>query len=104
MNLIVSNLGYSKIEKVFELINNKTPFSIYKTHKNTSILIIKPFGDYDKVVLYRPKKDRLPYALVEGEKIISAERILKWAEGCILDTKLWNNNNQIITYEMYDIG
>lgn len=100
--MILENIGYKNKEQVIELINNNIDFNIYDTSRGTQILI---FGKYKcSGTIYYPKKDRLPWKITEGKKI---NRCLKISfssfENSIeeLDTKKWNNGNQIICYQEY---
>ena len=97
--MIVQNIGYLKLEEVKEMIDNNINFSIYKTSKNTAILV----KDTSKntIDLFRAKQDRLPWKIVEGCKITySAKKIFNSIENAKseLKTEYWNNN-QIISYE-----
>lgn len=102
--MIVANIGYLKKEDVINLFSSslyKDRFSIYKTHKNTCVLVK---GTTQKnICLSNPKKDKLPWKTVEGKKIISGEKIFDSETNKIedLETINWNNGNQIISYEEY---
>ncbi len=97
--MIVEQVGYLKLDKVIELTQKGVRFCIYKTHKNTNIIIINPWR-YNSITIYYPKKDRLPYKLVEGKKIISGEKVFdSESKTDILDTQMWNNGNQIMAYK-----
>lgn len=71
--MIVNQVGYKSIQEVIDLITEDYKFSIYKTVKGTEILILDV--DTMSIQLYYPKKDRLPYKVVEGKKITRGERI-----------------------------
>src|SRR3972149_10928825 len=61
--MIVRNTGYLKLDDVLTLEN----FSIYRTQKNTDVLVRNAFDD--NLSLCLPKFDRLPWKTVEGKKI-----------------------------------
>jgi hypothetical protein len=96
-NMIVYNIGYLKLESVLEL----KQFSIYETHKKTQILVKNT--SQEKISLYFPKEDRLPYKTVEGKKICSGTKIFDSNKDLLssIDTSGWNNKNQIMSYEEY---
>jgi hypothetical protein len=105
--MIVENAGYLKMEQVLEMATNKEIFAIYLTHKGTHILI----KDLDcnlqeHTVLYLPKKDRLPWKLTEGKRIVSGTRVFKSTIDDInnLDTSKWNNKNQIMSYKQFSFN
>jgi hypothetical protein len=103
--MIVTNIGYLSVQQVQELIASKEVFSIYKTPKDTEVLVKNTTSKTE--YLCSPKKDRLPYKITEGKKIIN---------GCVqvfnsktddesqLDTSNWNNGNQIMSYEPFTIN
>jgi hypothetical protein len=98
--MIVQNNGYLKQNQVLELLNSGASFAIYKTHKNTNILV--KGVNCDNIDLYYAKKDRLPWKTVEGKKVISGTKIFDSNSRIEdLDTSGWNNKNQIICYEEY---
>ena len=94
--MIVSNIGYLNLESVLAL----EYFSIYETHKETNILVISKCS-YDKTTLYFPKRDRLPWKLLEGKKICNATKIFDSKVNSIelIDISKWNNGNQIMSYK-----
>lgn len=103
-HLIVENNGYITLEKVKELIQKSIPFAIYKTHKNTNILVESNFLSEETITLYQPKKDRLPWKLLEGKKIISGSKIFDSNSKLEdLNQSNWNNKNQIMSYKEYSI-
>lgn len=106
--MIVENIGYLKKEDVINLFSSsyrscvmQDSFSIYKTHKNTCVLV--KGTTQTNICLSNPKKDRLPWKITEGKKIISGEKIFDSKLNKIedLETINWNNGNQIIAYEEY---
>jgi hypothetical protein len=98
--MIVQNKGYLKQQQVVELLNSGARFAIYKTHKNTNILV--KGANCDNIHLYYPKKDRLPWKTIEGKKVISGTKIFDSNSRIEdLDTSGWNNKNQIMSYEEY---
>lgn len=96
--MIVKNNGYLKLENVLELKR----FSIYKTNKQTHILI-EDTGE-ERITLYLPKKDRLPYKLVEGKKICNGLKVFDSEINSIsqIDISKWNNGNQIMCYKEFN--
>ncbi len=102
--MIVINIGYLSLQKVEELIASKEVFSIYKTKKNTEILVKEATHQTEE--LYQPKHDRLPYKLTEGKKIISGKQIFNSKTDDIskLVTTNWNNGSQIMSYEPYKLN
>jgi hypothetical protein len=98
--MIVRQEGYLKYNDVLSLINKKTGFAIYKTHKGTAVLVEQPWFGYKKPQLFYPQ-DRYPYKLEEGKKIVICnEMIFNSTVNKIedLDTKEWNNSEQIMSY------
>lgn len=95
--MIVSNIGYLKIEDVLKLNH----FSIYKTHKGTHILIAAT--SMSGGAIYYPRKDRLDWKTVEGKKICSIVKVFDSKINSIfdVDTTKWNNGNQIMSYKEY---
>jgi len=102
-SVVVENIGYLKKEQVADMISNKIRFGIYKTHKDTVVLVIG--ADYDTINLYYPKKDRLPWKTVNGKKIAKGNLIFNPAKDDFKshDFSKWNNNTQIITYKEFSI-
>jgi hypothetical protein len=97
--MIVQNIGYLKIEDVNKMINDKINFSIYKTSKNTAVLVIN--SNQNTIDLFRAKQNRLPWKIVKGNKITySAKKLFNSIENkkTELNTEFWNNN-QIISYK-----
>lgn len=95
--MIVENIGYLKLDSVLELEH----FSIYETHKKTQILVKNTSAE--KLFLYYPKEDRLPYKTIEGKKICSCQKVFDSKTNTLtnIDTTKWNNGNQIMSYEEY---
>lgn len=98
--MIVRQIGYLKVNNILEMISKGEKFSIYKTRKNTCVLVK---GANSKTIhLYYPKKDRLPYKDVEGKKIISGQKVFdSESTNDILNNTNWNNGNQIMAYEEF---
>lgn len=99
--MIVEQVGYKSLGEVIEMYDNGTIFSIFFTHKKTSILIIDKYNYcQDTEQLYYPKRDRLPYKLTEGKKIANCKRLFKSSEDDIkhINPILWNNETQIMSY------
>lgn len=92
--MIVEQIGYLKLDDVKKLEH----FSIYKTHKNTNILIKDT--SQSVVCIFRPKQDRLPWKIIEGKSICTCEKIFDSQIDSIdsINTKDWNNGNQIMAY------
>lgn len=93
--MIVEQIGYKKIEDVIKIEH----FSIYETTKGTQILI--DGTSQNDNALYYPKRDRLPYKIIEGKKICGLK--CKIFDSMInnmsdIDTSKWNNGNQIMVY------
>ncbi len=97
--MIVNNIGYLNLNSVLEIDH----FSIYKTHKNTQILVKNT--SVDILLLYFPKKDRLPWKLLEGKKICSGEKVFDSKTDSLIDIDItqWNGRNQIMAYEKYKL-
>lgn len=96
--MIVSNTGYLKLEQVIEMALKKDHFSLYKTHKDTIVLVRKT--DREHLQLCSPKKDRLPYKIVEGKKIARATRIFNSLTDDISNLQL---PNQIMSYQEFTV-
>ncbi len=98
--MIVENLGYLSLEDVLKI---EKQFSIYETHKKTHILV-KECVD-ENIVLYYPKKDRLPYKEIEDKKICSGKKIFDSKIESLdkIDTTNWNGGKQIMAYKKFDI-
>lgn len=71
--MIVENTGYIKLDKVLGMALNKEPFSLYKTHKDTIVLVTNT--DRDRLHLCFPKADRLPWKTIKGKKVARATRV-----------------------------
>ena len=104
--MIVSNLGYKKIDFLKELIENGKAFSIHNTHKNTQILFLirSCGGDISGESIYYPQKDRLPWKTTEGKRITTVkEKVFDSTKNSLeeLNTEKWNNGNQILCYQEY---
>ena len=99
MNMIVENLGYLKTEQILDMIKNNYVFSIYKTRKNTKIIVRGIV--YNEIHLFYPKKDRVPYKSVEGRKIIDGVKIFD------SKTDVFNESdypNQMISYQEFRLS
>jgi len=90
--IIVKQTGYYSIDK---LLNIDKKFSVYKTNKNTIIVVFNI--NYDEIMMFYPKLDRLPYKIIEGKKIINGIKISKNE----IENKL--DINQIMTYEIFSM-
>jgi hypothetical protein len=97
--MIVEQVGYFKLNDVKELKENGKLFSIYKTNKNTMVLVLDT--KRTNLHLSYPKKDRLPWKTVEGKKIARCELVLCSDDDTEITTCGWNNNEQIIVYEEF---
>jgi len=99
--MIVENTGYIKLGQIEEMINDEKLFSIYKTRKDTMVLVKN--SDKSELQLYYPKKDRLPWKILEGKKIGICTRVFTSLEDDfkLFDISTLNNNNQIISYKKY---
>lgn len=98
--MIVRNTGYINLDKVLEMLSNKEVFGIYKTHRNTTILVKQLYiGPTSKRMrLFNPKSDRLPYKTVEGKKITNCAQLLFDSQ---IDSKELLNSikeNQLMSY------
>lgn len=105
MPIIVEKIGYLSLADVQKLINNNERFGIYKTAKGTEILVKFPVWQIvsKAVWLYYPKRDRLPYKVVEGRKITYGNIVFNSTIDKEISTTNWNNGNQIMAYEPYDL-
>lgn len=103
--MIVSNLGYKKIDFLKDLVENGRSFSIHNTHKGTQIAFLTDnFSKLRENAIYQPKKDRLPWKVTEGKRIVTIEeKIFDSTENSLeeLNTEKWNNGNQILCYEEF---
>ena len=102
--MIVDNTGYKKLEDVIALIKKKERFIIYKTHKDTEVLVISEHRCGPESSLYYPDKSRAEWKLVEDKKIASIEAVFDSETDSIdsLDTSGWNNGEQIMSYVEYN--
>lgn len=101
--MIVYNTGYLKKDAVIALHEKGVKFGIYKTYKGTTVLVKTKYEIYKRESLFLPQSDRLPYKLIEGKKITYGSLVFDSTKDDIktLDTKDWNNGNQIMSYEDY---
>jgi len=99
--MIVQQIGYLKFSQVQNLLQNGDLFSVYKTNKNTYILILNTIDE--SLELYRPKQDRLPWKAVNGKKITKCKRVYSSNENIKITKLGWNNNEQILAYKEFDI-
>ena len=97
--MIVTNRGYLKVSQVQELISKGVQFSIYKTHKNTEILV-KGAKD-ENIHLYYPDMSRVEWKTEEGRRIIGGKKIFDSTVNKEFKTEGWNNGNQIMSYEEF---
>lgn len=108
MILIVSNIGYVNRATIDDLIKDRVNFRIYRTNKNTDVLVkILTIGTFsEEVQLYMPKKDRLPYKIIEGKRITSGYEVFDPnTDGTDeLDKINWNGGTQIMAYEEFTIS
>jgi hypothetical protein len=100
--MIVENVGYLKLEDVLKL----EQFSIYETKKKTHILFKenKFYHGSQQEDFYYPKKDRLPWKVIEGKKICNnAVKVFDSKKDSLdkIDTSKWNNGNQIMSYQAF---
>jgi hypothetical protein len=101
--MIVYNTGYLKKTDVISLIGKGVKFGIYETHKKTNVLVKMCRKPEKSIDLYLPQSDRLPYKVIEGKRIIGGDLVFDSTSDDIegLETKDWNNGNQIMSYEDY---
>jgi hypothetical protein len=98
--MIVTNTRYLKIRQVEELIKKGIQFSIYKTHKNTEILV--KGAKEDNIQLYYPDMSRVEWKTEEGRRIIGGKKIFDSSvDKDFPPTQGWNNGNQIMSYEEF---
>lgn len=95
--MIVEQVGYLKLKDLKELKTQEKLYSLYKTHKNTIILILST--KEKNLSLFYPKRDRLPYKILEGKKIVTCELIYCSNDNTKIVTTGWNNNEQIMAYK-----
>ena len=98
--MILTRLGYLKFKDVEELKSRGELFGIYKTNKNTEILV--KGMTQAKVSFYYPKQDRLPWKITEGKKIARGELIYSSNSEVPIDTTGWNNGEQIMSYQGFE--
>jgi len=93
--MIVEQIGYLTSEDVLDLIKENKLFNVYKTHKGTHIIVL---NTEDNILhLSYPKKDRLPWKIIEGKKIVKCKKVLK----SDYLARIWENNEQIMTYKEF---
>ena len=95
--MIVEKIGYLKLKDVLELKRKGDLFSVYVTHKKTIILILDT--ETNGEAIYYPKRDRLPWKVVEGKSIVSCKKLYSSNDDVEITTEGWNNNEQIMAYE-----
>jgi len=103
MDTLVDQIGYLKLEDIFDLSNENKHFGIYSTHKGTSILLVGRINSTPFQIHY-PQKDRLPYKRVPGKKVVNCVKCLfDSTKNSLdnLDTSNWNNSEQIMSYQEY---
>ena len=95
--MIVVRIGYLKLDDVLKLEH----YSIYETHKKTNILIQNTSCDV-RYICY-PKKDRLPWKILDGKKICNCVKIFDSKINNIseINTTKWNGGNQIMLYRAF---
>ena len=100
--MIVDQIGYFKIEDVQSLIEDQKQFSIYKTFKKTHVLILDT--DREEIRMSYPKKDRLPWKVLEGKSITNCEKVFDSSTNFFdeIDLSKWNNSDQIMAYKEYE--
>lgn len=104
--MIVNNTGYLSFEQVKSLKENYKNFGIYRTHKDTMVLI--KYNSYqspndNSISIYALDESRYPYKILEGKHIASCYKVYDSKEPLEnIDLKGWNNGNQIMSYEEYD--
>ena len=99
--MLVKQVGYLKLNDVITLKEQGKLFSIYKTNKDTMILVLNT--KQTNIHLSYPKQDRLPWKTVEGKKIARGEMVYCSNEDTDITTYGWNNNEQIMAYEEFSI-
>ncbi len=98
--MIVNQTGYKTLAEVQGLTE---PFGIYRTKKNTLVLV-QSNCLYPNENLYYPKKDRLPWKDEEGKKIsLELVRVFdsKSDDVSTLDCSEWNGGKQIMAYKEF---
>lgn len=100
--MIVEQVGYLKLKDVYAMKENGILFSVYETNKKTVVLVLNT--KQKNIHLFYPKKDRLPWKLTEGKKIVRCE--LVYTSDDIIDsstisTRGWNNDEQILAYKEF---
>lgn len=105
--MIVRNNGYIGLEGLIELVNKKTHFAVYKTHKDTYVLLhsFTCLKYPIKTDIYQPQMDRLPWKETEGKRIATLELVFDSKVNPIdeIEFNNWNNGNQIMTYVPYSL-
>ena len=99
--MIVEQVGYLKLNNVISLKEQGELFSIYKTNKDTMVLVLNT--KQTNLHLSYPKQDRLPWKTVEGKKIARCETVYCSNEDTDITTCGWNNNEQIMAYKEFSI-
>ena len=109
--MIVENTKYLQKNDVKKLYNNFISFGIYKTSKDTYILITDDHIDATKRQIFRttlsyPDYSRILWKLVEGKKVSCGMCKLKISSYNTtfhdLPDYIWNNGNQILSYKRLD--
>ncbi len=100
--MIVNQIGYLNLGAVNKLKENGKLFSIYKTNKNTVILVLNT--KKKSLHLSYPQKNRLPFKVVEGKKIAKCELIVCSETAINITADGWNNNDQIMAYEEFNLN
>ena len=105
MLMIVENKGYLSVEQVLNLLKRGEHFCVYETNKKTHILVAEAEAEADKICLYFPKYDRLPWKLLEGKKITNGTKVFDSIKNNIeeLDTSKWNGGKQLMSYTPYNL-
>ena len=88
--MIVDQVGYFNLEKVLKLKKDKRLFSIYKTNRNTLILVLDT--KMEEFPMSYPAYDRLPYKIVKGKFIKYCKKVYSSDQDTEITTKGWNNN------------
>lgn len=103
--MIVENIGYKNRDAVIELFNDNIKFTIYNTRKGTQILLLNTYHIVN--CIFYPKKDRLPWKLIEDKCINQCIEIVFDSEKDSvneLNIEKWNNGNQILCYKEYELN
>lgn len=99
--MIVQQIGYLKLNQVNDFLKERIPFSIYRTTKNTLILIKTPDEKGDIVHIFYPDKSRLEWKFVEGKRITRCTKVFDSTKQSEFETSGWNNGNQIMSYKPF---